>query len=272
MITNKQKRTGYLLAALLAAGSTAQAAQYSSSQIPIPTSSSLGRFELDDIYPFESGAYFRGTKQTSRSGVGTYTLEASNKASNVDMNGATKTLTWWADGTHAFTVKAGIWDLNFRGTTIGTKAGLATPGNGCKSPGSCSNTVSVNGTGITGSAADLAWLRNSDRALYDALTRSTANRNLFTATLTGFDLFGETTASTADDAIAFKWVNASGALTPWADPFSFVFLGGVKTFNFLGSSVDFKTASAIQHTNVPVPGALYLFGSALLLLRRKLLG
>lgn len=269
MALSTQQRHWFLLATLCLLGTGAQAAQYTPAQIPVPSTSGFG--QLDEFYPFESGAYFRGTKKTTR-GVGNYTLEASNKASNVDMNGATKTLTWWADATHAFTVKAGIWDLNFKGTATGTAAGAPVSGSGCKSPGPCSNTVSVWGTGITGSSADLNWLQSTNPDLYDAFNGSTRNRNLFTATLTGFDLFGETTASTADDAIAFRWVGATGILSPWADPFNFVFLGNVKTFNFLGSTTEFKTGNAIQHTNVPVPAALVLFGPALLFLRRRALG
>jgi hypothetical protein len=263
------QRSWLLFAPLLAAGAVAQAAQFTPSQIPIPSGSGFG--QLDNVYPFESGAYFRGTKTTS-GGVGTYTLEASNKASNVGLSGANKTLTWWADGTHAFTVTAGIWDLNFRGTAVGTNPGNAVSGSGCKSPNSCSNTVSVWGTGISGSAANMAWLQSSNPGLYSAFTSSSTNRNLFTATLTNFDLFGETTSGTSDDAIAFKWVNATGALAPWADPFNFAYLGKVKTSNFLGSKTTYTTTGAIQHTNVPVPGAVYLFGSALLFLRRKALG
>jgi hypothetical protein len=269
MAFSKQQRSWYLVAALLSVGTAAQAAQFTPAQLPVPSNSGFG--QLDDINPFESGAYFKGTKKTTK-GIGTYTLEASNKASNVDMTGSTKTLTWWADATHAFTVTAGIWDLNFKGTATGTAAGIPTPGTGCKNPGTCSNTVSVWGTGITGSSANLNWLQSTNPALYNAFNSSTSNRNLFTATLTGFDLFGETTASTADDVIAFKWVNATGALAPWADPFNFVYLGNVKTSNFLGSTTEYKTSNAIQHTNVPVPAALYLFGSALLFLRRKALG
>ena len=272
MKNRSKKRQWLMLVPLLAVGAATQAAQFTTSQIPVPAGPfrpATGPY-LDPFVPFESTAYFKGTKSTS-SGTGTYTLQASTKASNVGLSGSDKTLTWWADSTHAFTVTAGVWDLNFRGTAVGTAAGTAVSGSGCTSPSTCSNTVSVWGKGISGTAANMTWLQSWNPAIYSAFTSSSTNRNLFTATLTNFDLFGESTSATTDDAIAFKWTSPTGALAPFADLFNFAYLGNVKTSNFLGSSTSYTTTNAIQHTNVPVPGALYLFGSALLFLRRKAL-
>lgn len=270
MTLSKKQRSWLLLAPLLAVGSTAGAAQFTTTQIPVPNGpfwpNPAGPY-LDPFIPFESTAYFRGNKTTS-GGVGTYTFDMSTKSSNVPgASGSNKTLTWWADAAHAFTVTSGVWDLNFKGQATGINAGTANPG--CTFA-QCS--VTVWGKGISGSAADLAWLQSNNPSAYSAFTSSNANRNLFSASLTAFDLFGESTSGTADDAIAFRWQGATGALAGLADPFNFLYVGGVKTSNFLGSKTTYSTTNAIQHTNVPVPGAVYLFGSALLFLRRKALG
>jgi len=269
----QNKRCLCFFAPLLAFASAAEASQFTTSQIPVPSSAtafmpSAGPY-LDPVAPFESIAYFKGTKSTSR-GVGTYTLQASNKASNVGLSGSNYALTWWADASHAYAVTSGVYDLNFRGTATGTNPGIAVSGNGCNNPGTCSNTVSVFGKGISASAADMTWLQSNEPAAYNVFTSSSANRNLFSATLTNFDIFGETTSGTTDDAIAFKWTDATGALADagLADLYNFGYLGGLRTSNFLGSSTNFTDTQIYQHLNVPIPGAVWLFGSAFMFLSR----
>jgi hypothetical protein len=265
MKLTKQHRSWWLLGPLLAAGAGAQAAQYTPANLGLDSGwgASWGGPNLDNIIPFESTAYAR-VNRTKSGSTYTYTIDASTKASNVPgVGGANKTLTWWADATHAFTVTgaSSYWDLNFTGTS-------SSPTGSANCTGTCN--VSVWGTGISGTVANMTWLQSWSPGIYSAFTSSSSQRNLFSATITAMDAFGEGDANTVD-AIAFRWQTPTGSLAPFADLLNYAYLGNLNlnSLNAASSSVTISTTNAIQHTNVPLPAAVYLLGSALFFLRRK---
>jgi hypothetical protein len=178
-----------------------------------------------------------------------------------------------ADPTKSYTIIDGIYDLNFKGTTTNASG----PGANCSRSGGC--WVEFWGSGI--SNADAAWStfvtntplpdslatdQNSSKSGWQFASNG-ASQLLFKAKLTAFDIFGEDSTTQADNAIAFKWTNASGLFAPIADLFNFSYLANIKTESFkTASSYTYSTTQALHHTNVPVPAALYLFGSGLMVL------
>jgi hypothetical protein len=274
----KRKFDLILMAGALTLGAQAQAGIDPS----IPATPGFGFAE--DVVHFDGSAYFAGTKSTSGT-TRTYRFEASNSSAQVNDNdgfvssgqarvsGNTVYPVFFvaADPNVSYRILNGVYELNFAGTSnsaTGSGSGTGTVefwGNGIANsagtglPGTAWTSF-VNSNGW--SAADKTKL-TTDTSAAAGLQFAGGNQLLFKADLTLFDVFGETTGTQADNAIAFKWSNPTGLFAAIADSFNFSYLARIATEAFAGSAASVTTTQAFHHTNVPLPGALLLLGSGL---------